>query len=80
MAGRLWPSQGGTDVRTGQNPPILKDIAPFGAAAQKVKFDRQVDGPTDGRTDIVTYRVARTRLKNDEQKSDLFSFFVFLSV
>ena len=24
-----------TDVRTGQNPPILKDIAPFGAAAQK---------------------------------------------
>ena len=24
-----------TDGQTGQNPPILKDIAPFGAAAQK---------------------------------------------
>ena len=28
-----------TDVRTGQNPPILKDIAPFGAAAQKTRGD-----------------------------------------
>ena len=35
----LRPSGGGgrTYVRTGQNPPILKDIAPFGAAAQKEK-------------------------------------------
>ena len=36
--------------------------------AKKVMCDRRMDGPTDGQTDIVTYRVACTRLnrgKND---------------
>ena len=48
----------------------LKDLK----NAKKVKWDRPTDQPTNRQTDIVTYRVACTRLKRERMMKIFFSF------
>ena len=63
------------DVKVAAFPLGNKAVYTASFRADSARFrtsgtDRLTDRPTDGRTDIVTYRVACTRLKRKEQGRD----------